>query len=60
MAVRVAAHQGYRSDTASIDYGQSTGYESHPTLYEHDIPAFENFATLDRLLAKGATWSRYR
>jgi kynurenine formamidase len=42
-------------DTASIDYGQSTLYESHRTLYEHDIPAFENLATLDRLPAKGAT-----
>ena len=41
-------------DTASIDYGQSTLYESHRTLYEHDIPAFENLATLDRLPAKGA------
>jgi kynurenine formamidase len=42
-------------DTASIDYGQSTLYESHRTLYEHDIPAFENLATLDRLPVKGAT-----
>jgi kynurenine formamidase len=42
-------------DTASIDYGQSTLYESHRILYEHDIPAFENLATLDRLPAKGAT-----
>jgi len=41
-------------DTASIDYGQSTLYESHRTLYEHDIPAFENLATLDRLPATGA------
>jgi kynurenine formamidase len=41
-------------DTASIDYGQSTLYESHRILYEHDIPAFENLATLDRLPAKGA------
>jgi Putative cyclase len=28
-------------DTASIDYGQSTLYETHRILYERDIPAFE-------------------
>ena len=42
-------------DTASIDYGQSTLYESHRVLYEQDIPAFENVAALDRLPATGAT-----
>src|SRR5262245_28801286 len=42
-------------DTASIDYGQSTLFESHRILFEHDIPAFENLDTLDRLPAKGAT-----
>ena len=42
-------------DTASIDYGQSTLYESHRILYEHDIPAFENLAALDRLPATGTT-----
>ena len=26
-------------DTASIEYGQSTLYESHRTLFEHDVPA---------------------
>jgi kynurenine formamidase len=41
-------------DTASIDYGQSTLYESHRTLYERDIPAFENLASLDRLPPTGA------
>ncbi len=41
-------------DTASIDYGQSTMYESHRVLYEHDIPAFENLTNLDRLPARGA------
>jgi kynurenine formamidase len=41
-------------DTASIDYGQSTLYESHRILYERDIPAFENLANLDRLPARGA------
>ena len=40
-------------DTASIDYGQSTLFESHRTLFEHDIPAFENVANLDKLPLKG-------
>ena len=42
-------------DTASIDYGQSTLYESHRVLYERNIPAFENLASLDRLPPRGAT-----
>jgi kynurenine formamidase len=41
-------------DTASIDYGRSTLFESHRTLYAHDIPAFENLAALGRLPATGA------
>jgi kynurenine formamidase len=41
-------------DTASIDYGRSTLYETHRTLFEHDIPAFENLTNLDRLPAIGA------
>lgn len=41
-------------DTASIDRGQSTLYESHRTLMEREIPAFENLANLDRLPAVGA------
>jgi kynurenine formamidase len=41
-------------DTASIDYGQSTLYESHRTLYAKNIPAFENLASLDQLPARGA------
>jgi kynurenine formamidase len=41
-------------DTASIDYGQSTLYESHRILYERDIPAFENLTSLERLPARGA------
>ena len=41
-------------DTASIDYGPSTLFESHRTLYARDIPAFENLAALDRLPATGA------
>jgi kynurenine formamidase len=42
-------------DTASIDYGQSTAFESHRVLYERNIPAFENLASLDRLPPTGAT-----
>jgi kynurenine formamidase len=41
-------------DTASIDYGQSTQYESHRILYDRNIPAFENLAVLDRLPPTGA------
>ncbi len=40
-------------DTASIDYGQSTLFESHRALFEKDIPAFENVANLDQLPLKG-------
>jgi kynurenine formamidase len=42
-------------DTASIDYGQSTLFESHRVLYEQNIPAFENLTSLERLPLKGAT-----
>ena len=41
-------------DTASIDYGQSTQYESHRALFERDIPAFENLTALERLPKRGA------
>ena len=40
-------------DTASIDYGQSTLFESHRILFEKNIPAFENVANLDQLPLKG-------
>lgn len=40
-------------DTASIDYGQSTLFESHRILSEKNIPAFENVANLDQLPARG-------
>ena len=40
-------------DTASIDYGQSTLFESHRILYERDVPAFENLTALERLPATG-------
>jgi len=39
-------------DTASIDYGQSTLFESHRLLFEKNVPAFENLANLDALPAK--------
>lgn len=42
-------------DTASIDYGQSTLFESHRVLYDRNIPAFENLTALDRLPARGAS-----
>ena len=42
-------------DTASIDYGQSKGFESHVELMTHDVPAFENLANLDRLPPTGIT-----
>jgi kynurenine formamidase len=40
-------------DTASIDRGQSTLFESHQILYGADIPGFENVANLDQLPATG-------
>ena len=54
MARREPDDQGVGIDTASIDYGQSTMFESHRVLYERDIPAFENLTHLDRLPARGA------
>jgi kynurenine formamidase len=41
-------------DTPSIDYGQSTLFESHRVLYAENVPAFENVAALGRLPATGA------
>jgi len=41
-------------DTASIDYGQSTLFESHRILYAADLPAFENLTSLERLPLRGA------
>lgn len=41
-------------DTASIDHGQSTLFESHRTLYAKNIPAFENLTSLEQLPARGA------
>ena len=53
----IVANRGVKAvgiDTASIDFGQSTLYESHQTLYARDIPALENVASLDRLPPTGA------
>ena len=41
-------------DTPSIDYGQSTLFESHRILYEANILGFENLANLEQLPPKGA------
>lgn len=40
-------------DTASIDYGQSTLFESHRILLGKNTPAFENLTNLDQLPVKG-------
>jgi kynurenine formamidase len=40
-------------DTASIDYGQSTHFETHVALLTHNVPVFENLADLDSLPATG-------
>ena len=42
-------------DTPSIDYGQSTHFESHVILCQANIPAFENVAGLDELPETGFT-----
>jgi kynurenine formamidase len=42
-------------DTPSIDYGQSTLFESHRILFDKNIPAFENVANLDQLPIRGFT-----
>lgn len=39
-------------DTASIDYGQSTTFESHVALLSHNVPVFENLADLRGLPEK--------
>lgn len=41
-------------DTASIDYGQSTTYESHQILAKNNIPIFENVGDLNKLPSQGA------
>ena len=41
-------------DTASMDRGQSTLFESHRILLEQNVPIFENVANLGELSATGA------
>ena len=42
-------------DTASIDRGQSTTYETHRILYAANIPGLENLTSLEKLPPVGAT-----
>jgi kynurenine formamidase len=42
-------------DTASIDRGRSTLFETHRALFARGVPALENLANLDRLPATGFT-----
>jgi len=41
-------------DTPSIDWGQSTTFDTHQVLFAANIPAFENVAQLDRLPLTGS------
>jgi kynurenine formamidase len=40
-------------DTASIDPGVSWRFETHQVLFEHEVPALENLAGLERLPPRG-------
>jgi len=40
-------------DTASIDFGQSTKFETHVALLSHNVPVFENLADLHDLPVEG-------
>ena len=40
-------------DTASIDFGQSTKFETHVALMTNNIPAFENVGDMSKLPSKG-------
>ncbi len=40
-------------DTASIDYGQSTKFETHVALLSENVPVFENLANLNDLPDRG-------
>lgn len=40
-------------DTFSIDYGQTKQFESHQILTQHDVPIFENVASMAELPAAG-------
>lgn len=41
-------------DTASLDYGRSTGFETHRILMEKNIVGYENLTGLEKLPATGA------
>lgn len=41
-------------DTPSIDYGQSTHFESHRILFKANIPALENVANVEQLPITGS------
>ncbi len=40
-------------DTASIDHGQSTKFETHVALLSHNVPVFENLTNLQGLPDRG-------
>lgn len=40
-------------DTASIDYGQSTGFDTHLALLSRNVPVFENLGDLSSLPDRG-------
>lgn len=40
-------------DTASIDYGQATKFETHVALLSHNVPVFENLSNLHDLPFRG-------
>lgn len=41
-------------DTASIDFGQSSAFETHRRLFARNVPAFENLTNLEALPLRGA------
>ena len=41
-------------DTPSIDYGQTSTYPTHQTIFAANTPAFENVANLDQVPVKGS------
>lgn len=41
-------------DTASIDFGESTDFQSHRLLFAHNIPALENVGLMKDLPSEGA------
>ena len=47
-------------DTPSIDYGQSTLFESHVILFEANVPAFENVASSTDFPPRTSSWPRFR